>query len=569
MRLVPGDGFLAAKLLNLGAALVAGAAAFVAFAAWFGGAIALAAVAAMLVTPAFVQAAIEPGTDLPALALALGSIACLVAGGRRRSSGEPDIGATGAAPGPPRTLAAGLLAGAAILTRPNYGFLPIAAAFVVLSGAGRWRRLAAYGGGLAAPLAAWALAARGHAAASLGTTNALNVAYEFYGGSLRRTFWTLGERRFHSLLDVARFDPPRFAGHLLRNLATRWVSDVRYLVPPWLGIPAVLGIALGAWRGRAGPAVAAHFLLGYATLTAVFYLPRFGLFLVPFYAAAAAWLVIEAAPRWAAAAARASAARPVRIAVWVALLVPTLVVAALAEHGRLALAPVETREAGAVLRELGGSGAVMADKPHAAWFAERPYVPLGGVNGYAELLDVARRTGATYLLYSPAEVDAAPQFLALLDPATSLPGLAPVTHWSGEGPHYFALYRFTGAPVATVALDSAAVRAARGYVERNPDDPLAITMLADQLVQVRRPREALAALGAARELPGDPAPRQRMAALAWLELGRPDSARAAIEPVLDSPSATGWDFDLLGRIERPVTDAHAAAAAPSRRPVHS
>lgn len=543
-----GDFYLAARLLDLAAAAAIAATCYLLWRSLFSPGVALAALVGLFTNQPFVQASIEAGTDLPAMAIAFGSMACLAVGlrsGPRPPGGRHRHGAL--------LFVAGVLAGGAVITRDNDAFLVFAAAVALLARPRRLESLIAYALGCGLPLAAWAAAGGGVPVVHPGTQNALNMAYEFYGGDSRDVFWSTAAPQFRSLLDVVRFDPARFAAHLVHNLATHWIQDVRLLLSPWIGVPAVAGVLLGAWRRPGGVAITTHFALAYGTLATVFYVPRFSLILVPFYLSAAAWLVLECVPRFGRAAARprppARWVHAVRAAAWVALIVPAARIAASGERDRLAGAPVETQWAGETLRRLGpDSAAVMASKPHVAYFARMRYVPLPVVGSYAELLAAGSQTQARYLFYSAPETDRCPQLLALVDPGVPIPGLQAVDRRAGPDRHYYALYRFTGERVAPEELQRATVAAARHFMARHPDDLLALASLSDQLIQSGQPREALAALEPAAERLPQNAPVARFQALANLELGQPDSAARAIGRILGSPATTAWDWGLMGRI---------------------
>ena len=572
VALCGGDAWLAARALNLVAALLAAVLVHRIARQWVGRRIAFAVLLALFVNHAFVQAAVEAGSDLPALALALAAMLCLA----RTDTGRITPGAERTARDT-RLVLAGLLAGATILTRSNYAVLPVAAGVWLLAQRAPARALAAYLLGCAAPLVVWALAmARGADSQPHVSQNALNVAYEFYGNSGRDAFWTNAAPRFHGLLDVVRFAPGRFATHALHNLGTRWIDDTTRLLTLYMGVPALLGLALGLWRGawrrRTGALLALQFGFAYAALAMVFYLPRFSLFLVPGYLMVAAWLVLRAGQGQVAPGAR-TAVGIARGLLWLGLLAPVALQTATAQRDLLLAAPVEARFAGELVRMAEhGDAPVMASKPHAAFFAGQPYVPLPAITTWAELFDAAQATHARYLFYSRPETVRCPQFLGLLGQGATLPGLERVERDVANPLHYFGLYRFTGERPIAAALDSAAIELARQMVAENPSDLLAITTLADQLEHAGRPREALAVLEApAREAP-EFAPIARFQAQSYLDLGVVDSAGLALERLLATPDATGWDWGLLGRVrerqgrQAEARDAYAKAVSldPSR-----
>jgi tetratricopeptide (TPR) repeat protein len=182
------------------------------------------------------------------------------------------------------------------------------------------------------------------------------------------------------------------------------------------------------------------------------------------------------------------------------------------------------------------------------YFAHRRFIPLVAVSSYEELFALAKRSGARFLFYASRETERCPQLLALLDPGTALPGLELVQRRLSKDLHYFALYRFTGEAFAAEDLERAAIQAAHHFAVRNPGDPLALTTLADQLLQAHRPREALEVLAVADRVEPDFPPAARFRAMAYFELGLVDSAAIASARVLRSGSASSWDWQLFGRI---------------------
>ncbi|HTM58675.1 MAG TPA: glycosyltransferase family 39 protein, partial [Candidatus Udaeobacter sp.] len=252
--------------------------------------VALASLIALLATPVFVRAAIECGTDMPALALALaatGLVAAASASGR---------GST--------LIAAGAVAGYAAITRYNALILLPAALCVLLrppgrtressaSAGGPWRRAALYSIAFAVPVGAWILAqVAGHKGA-LENGNYINIAFEFYGRNTSwELFWLEAAPKFHSFAEVFRYDPARFVTHLAMNLATRWWTDAHLLLPVWIGAIAVPGMVLSWWRRPGVWLMTVHFLLGYAVLCLTFYAPRFFLYLIPFYLSGAFGLLL-------------------------------------------------------------------------------------------------------------------------------------------------------------------------------------------------------------------------------------------------------------------------------------
>jgi Flp pilus assembly protein TadD len=545
------DFYLAARLLNAAAAAAAGWFAFRLIRGFLGPRVALASLIALLATPVFVRAAIECGTDMPALALALaatGLVAAASASGR---------GST--------LIAAGAVAGYAAITRYNALVLLPAALCVFLrppgrtressaSAGGPWRRAALYSIAFAVPVGAWILAqVAGHKGA-LENGNYINIAFEFYGRNTSwELFWLEAAPKFHSFAEVFRYDPARFVTHLAMNLATRWWTDAHLLLPVWIGAIAVPGMVLSWWRRPGVWLMTVHFLLGYAVLCLTFYAPRFFLYLIPFYLSGAFGLLLgpplfapspslfpEAARRGLQRAAPVIAAILIGFSAW----------AAFRDTGSaLAGAPDETRHGGELLRRVGVSGeAVMARKPHVAYFGDMRFVPLPDVDTFAELFAAARQTGARYLFISTIEASYRIQFSILAAPDVTLPGLERIPHpIAGPADHY-ALFRFTGARVPDAELQDSLLAVTRRFISSSPDDGRARMYLGGQLVMMGRYREALPELDRAEQLTPDDAVVARMQALAHIELGEYDDAAAACERALRLRNDNPWALAVLGHI---------------------
>jgi hypothetical protein len=499
--LARGDGFLAARVINVVAAVAGAWLSYVLFTGLLGAWPALLVLLGLVVTPCYVQGAVEAGTDLPAFAL---SIAATVLVLRARRDGSARA-----------LLAAGALAGCAIITRSNSVFLVLAALLLLVFDSQPLSRIAIYLAGVAVPVLPWMIASLGVRGGMFGGQNVMNVAYEFHGaGAGMDEFWSENAARYHSLLDVVRQDPARFAAHLLGNLATRWFLHARRLLVLPLGWLAALGIAAGAWwRGvprREGVAIALHFALCYAVLATVFYLPRFHIYLVPFYLSGAAWLVFALMSRRLFArdpvAARTAPAwtLPASLALGIALMLPSAYASIRDEAHLLAKAPDETRLAGAVLSTLGPADAgVMARKPHVAYFAHMRYVPFPDVTSYAELFRVARRDSADYLFYSSPEAGTRSRLLPLGSGNARLPGLEPVRAERIAPGHFYALYRFTGERVSPDSLEAAALELARQFAARRSDDPPSLFAYAVELIATKRYAEALQVLAVTHRLAPD------------------------------------------------------------------
>lgn len=530
-----GDEFLAARLLNVIATAVSLAAAYLLMRAFLGPLVGLAVVLGLAANPVFVRAAFEAGTDMPALALGLAATGLAIRRG-----------------GPRACVAAGLVAGFAILTRTNMVFLAPAGLATLAAGAGRGRRLGAYLAGLIAPIGGWTLVHAAVTGSLPADRNYVNVAYEVYGqGKTYEWFWFQTGDAFHSLVDVLLYDPGRFARHVAGNALTHWLDDARQLMPVWIGAPALVGMVV-AWHRRPGwRAMVLHAGLSYLVLTLVFYNPRFFLYLLPFYLSGTFGLLLAGADRVAAPgrAGPPTGTPRVRLALAAALLIGSAAVAIAQARVALRDPPLEAKLAGEWLRGIGNPGqAVMARKPHVAYFAHMTYVPIPYADRFADFLAAARQARADYLFVSPVEITLIPQLSVLSDPDVSLPGLVPIAHRTLPNDRGFALYRLVPPGVAPATFEDSLLVAIRRYAARRPDQPLAQTYLGGQLVTMERYREALTALAVAERLdPRDPL-TARFQAVAHEELGEHEAAAAACQRALALESQGSWEHGYLGEI---------------------
>ena len=532
-----GDYYLAARLLS---GLATGCAAWLAFLVvrlFTGRAAALFVLAGLLVNPTLLRYGIEAGTDAPALALSLAATYGVLRPPSRRW-----------------LIGAGLAAGIATLTRYNAAFLFPAAALVLLMRPGRIAALAAYGAGAVLPLGAWLAVSARLGGGALQSDNYLNVAYELYGRDLP---WDRFEAqigsRFHSLGDVLRFAPAQAAGRIASNLGAHFVSDLRQLLPVWLGVIAGPGLLLNARRRAWGPALA-HFALCSLVLAPVFYSARFSVYLLPFYLAGAGALLFEEAGIWRAWLPRAQVAAESARRPWVAVVVAVLLalsayVSVSQLHGRLADAPHAPRLAGQELRRRGlVGGRIMARKPHIAYFAGMEYVPMELSTSLPDLVARARASGTGYLFYSGVEKLQRPEYAVLSDSGLSLPGLEQVAFRSLGGQRFYAVYRVGTEPVDSAAMAAALDLAVQRYADRRRAEPEAQLFAAVQLVDMRRFRGALDRL-LPLEQAGvrDPAVAKLMST-AYFGLGDNEASYRECEAALKLEAPTAWHYARMASI---------------------
>ncbi len=535
--LTGGDAYLAARMLNVAAAAAAAAFAYLLIRAFLGGTVALGTLLALVANPVFVRASIEAASDMPAAAIALAATWLAVEGRGMRA-----------------LALSGLLAGWAVITRYNFAFLPAAAAIAVLARRKAARSALPYAAGFALPVGGWMLAQAAASGTPLANPNYLNLAFEVYGKREGwEQFWGASGGRFHSYLDVARYDPVRFATHLATNLATRWLEDARWLMPVWIGAFAVPGMLFTWWKRERWAAMLAAFLGCYAVLSLVFYAPRFFIYLLPFYLSGVIGLLLlprvrnGTPPRVPPRMLRVwRTAGPLAVAILVAA---SAMNAALSARRLLAAAPHETRLAGAALRALASPGeSVMARKPHVAYFAGLGYVPLPDIESIPELFQAASSTGARYLFVSKIEAELRPPLEMLVDSGVSLPGLEPVAFAILDSTRYYALYRFSAPRVTRTAFEESLVATALRFVARRPGAPGPLSFLAGTLMEMGRFREALGPLREAARLAPSDERTARFEALAHSELGELDEAAAACERSLRLGSDDTWATAFLGHL---------------------
>ena len=534
-RLTGDDYFLAAKIVNVASSVVGAVFTYLLLRGFLGAEAGAFVLVGLLLNPSFARSTIEAGTDMPAFALLIAATFFILRTPSLRGA-----------------LLSGFLAGCAVITRYNCAFLMVAGVIVLATRPDRLRSLAAYGAGLAMPIGAWLIAARGMGGNAVGDQNVANMAYEIFGRGLSvDEFGSTIGKQFHSLEDVVLHDPALFATRIGYNLATRHLLDAYRLLPVWIGALALPGILLG-WRGRPGwPGMALHAALCYLTLAPVFYLTRFGLYLIPFYLSGVVALILYQRIPWSRGAGAGSApAQPGRPVLLAALLAACAIPAGAGIREALDTAPNEARAAGLVLRSIGSPGdRVMARKPHVAYFAGMTYVPLPDlkVATVPALIDSARSRGARYLFFSTAEQATRPQLGVLGGPGVSLPGLKQIAFRVMSPRSYYALYEFTGDRFAAGSLDSAVLVAARRNAESRPGFASHF-QLASELIDRKRYRDALPELEIAERLDPRDLRTARLQAFAHYSLGEYEEAVLACERAIKLGTVSGWEQSQLGGI---------------------
>lgn len=532
-RAFGGDAALAARFLSPIAAALAVWAAYLLASVSLGERIGAFTALALIFSPIMVRYAIEAGTDAPAVALMLLSTWLVVA--RRGLLGM---------------LAAGLLAGYAVLTRSNAVFLLPCAAATLLVRARRISSVAIYALGAAIPMVAWTVIAS-RVGPSPPDRNYLNVAWELYGrGVPWDTFQVTIGKQFHSMRDVFMFSPLRAITHVAWNLVYFRVRDWGELVTPLLGVFAFPGVVLMA-RNPTARAWSVHAAACGVVLAAVFYNPRFGMYLLPFYLASAGLALTWCAFRLNSLPMQ-SKFRSLR-----ALAVPVVGALALGGSGTVATtsavnmlenAPHETRIAGQELRSLGLSGqSIVARKPHVAYYASMKYVAFPDDIPLWRFPAWARSTGAQYLFFSGVEQVMRPNFAVLAESALALPGFEQVLWQRVDPTRFYAVYRLTE-PASDSAAFAARYRDALYVYDRHHPQIESKLYVAVQLLELGLPADALARLdniGVAGDR--DPAV-QRYRSIALVGVGQWSEAAQACSKSMALGGPTAWHWGQLGRI---------------------
>jgi Dolichyl-phosphate-mannose-protein mannosyltransferase len=399
---IPGiDPFRAAQILGLLSALVAAWLVFHTHRRLVGAGAALGGLLLLLGNEFFLVNTYEVGTDMFFFAIAMGSIALLLA--RERPSWVA-------------IACSGLLAGWAFSTRYNGLFLlPGALAAIVLLDA--WRtemrtrlvRAAAWTGAFVVAALPWLVVNAMHTGNPLTNTNYLNVGYEVYGQGNWEQYFYGGDRKITSFADVVMHDPGKFAGVMARNIVGHLRQDLGVLLPGLWGVLTVIG-ALLMLRDRPGRRVASYALfwvLYFFTLVPVFYGTRFSVPLLALYTLLAAWPFVSLTlGRLLQGVERTF---PVRALLLVGLWIgPTLDAYRWVQDPQnpesLSAGPYSVLPATEYLREHGKGKGLMARKPHAAYLANMRFVLIPAVGSPAALHEAAMKERAGYVLVSGPEM---------------------------------------------------------------------------------------------------------------------------------------------------------------------
>lgn len=394
------DTFRAAQVVALLSAILSLLLVYRLHRSLFGPGLALAALLVLAGNRIFIANTYEVGTDMFFLAVSMASIALLL---RSRDPGWVAI------------VGSGLLAGWGFSTRYNGlvawpGALALFLLLRIPAGppAARWRRAGVYTAAFLAGALPWLWINAAHTGNPLTNSNYVNVGYAVYGEGNWEKYFYGGTRQIHTLVDVVRMDPGRFALAMVRNVPAHLRQDLFELLTPIWGFLAIVG-ALLMVRDRPGRRVGGYLLfgaLGFVTMVPVFYSVRFSLAILPFYVALVTWAF--GSPQVARAVAGIERVFPVRAFTFLALWIPI----ALASYTwsqnpvnqeAVRSGPYDLADAVAFLKQQPSGNALMARKPHAAFLAGMRFVAMPEVSSVDSLRAAALRERTRYVLISSIE----------------------------------------------------------------------------------------------------------------------------------------------------------------------
>jgi len=385
----------------------------------FGPGLALAGLLVLVGNRIFIANTYEVGTDMFFLAVSMASIGLLL---RSRDPGWIAI------------VGSGLLAGWAFSTRYNgLVFWPGALALFLLlripegRPVERWRRAGAYSAAFLAGALPWLWINAAHTGNPITNSNYVNVGYAVYGEGNWEKFFYGSTRKIHTLVDVVRMDPGRFALAMVKNVPQHLRRDLFELLTPIWGVLAVVG-ALLMMRDRPARRVGGYLLfgaLGFLTIVPVFYSVRFSLAILPFYVALVTWAF--GSPQAARAVAGIERVFPIRAFAFLALWIPIALASYTwtqntANSEAVKAGPYDLADAVAFLKQQPAGNALMARKPQAAFLAGMRFVAMPEVDSPDSLRAAALRERTRYVLISAIEYRTRRAAQQLSSMATPPPG---------------------------------------------------------------------------------------------------------------------------------------------------
>jgi 4-amino-4-deoxy-L-arabinose transferase-like glycosyltransferase len=262
--------------------------------------------------------------------------------------------------------------------------------------------------------------------------NYLNIAYEMYakGKMSWDDFWYAGSIRYQSLAHVVMSDPTLFMQTVVGNIYTHFTSDMNLLIGWYTGVFVLAGMIhlVFARPTRSQTAFLTFGAMFFSVLLVVFYGERFGLVLVPIYAALALRSLT-----W-------EGLRSTRVFNHITLggLIALLLIAWTFHEsyqfnrGNINSGPVEIPMIASTFRNALGDAdrgaTVIARKPHIAYYLDMKLELFPMAKTLDELRTSVAKAKAAYLFYGYMEAGLRPQFRNLLDPTQAPAWLVPVTY---------------------------------------------------------------------------------------------------------------------------------------------
>ena len=358
----------------------------------------------------FVQFAASASTDVPFLALFMGSCLCAI---RALGSGSPWL-----------WRACGLLAGLAIVTRAN-GLSLVLLILAPFASPAPWRcRLEGalhVATGLAVPIALLAVYALATGSNVWPARTHLNLAMTYFAGSGRTSREAMDEvaGRFGGVADVLLHDPVALARTYLYDLYGMLAHGLTKVVEPPLYLLFLPGLLFLIGR-RISAGLTVLLVIAAAQLLLVnfkAFQPRFYLFLVPIMGAAVGemgWRFLRA--DWP------PKRRQVILALFALMLLTAAVLAPIEAYRAFRAEEDELAEVlPAVAPRIPPGSTLIARKPHLAFYTEAQWVYFPNLSDLEELQEFLRRQAVTlpaYLFYGRTEQHYRPQYLKLQSTAT-------------------------------------------------------------------------------------------------------------------------------------------------------
>lgn len=419
---VSADFFRAGIVLSALAAFLALTLTFSLFQRLFPAWAALIGTVLVAVNPVFLQYSYTAGTDMVFLALALTSTFLLLTEDRA---------------GWRRTVAAGMLAGGAYLTRYNGLFLPLAAPFVVLivnprqtSWRVRGRTIALFLGAFVLTIAPYGFLCLAREGSFFYNKNYRNIAHMMFmaTGMSWDEAWNVEVPKYASLGELVVARPRLFFSTVLRNIWRHALGDLGRLVYWRVSLLSLAGLPL-LLLNRASRLLVGYCVLGtalFGLMLPVLHFPRYSLYLLPLYTALAlsalTWNRLQRIDPW-------RRFRPA-VVVGLALIAWSGVRSYQFNRVNMTAGPGEVLTIAAMFNQSAiprSAGSIIAArKPHIAYSLDMELLLFPYVRTEEELMAAVRRGGATFLFFSRVEAASIPECAAWLDPANAPPDLVPL-----------------------------------------------------------------------------------------------------------------------------------------------